>query len=126
MTFKTEGIYFETEPKNWSYTRAMKVGTLNSIIDNRVWPSGLGRWSRKFGLLELETAKEWVSELGQKEARKRDLNKNWAGNLPDLSLLQDPPHKPGLRSFRWNRTCNELFVKLCLSIVYIIGTYILK
>ena len=28
-----------------------------------------------------------------------------------------------LRSFNWNRTWTEIFVKLCLLIVYIIGTY---
>ena len=27
-----------------------------------------------------------------------------------------------LRSFHWNRTCSVIFVKLCLLIVYIIGT----
>ena len=56
--------------------------TADNVIDHGMWPSGLGRRSRKFGSLKLEIANQKLGmgpEMGQKKARKWDLSKVWAG-----------------------------------------------
>ena len=51
----------------------------------------------------------------EEEADRRAEHWHHAYNIPKQDYL-------ALRSFHWNRTYTEIFVKLCLLIVYIIGT----
>ena len=56
----------------------------------------------------------WLTRLRMNERKNAVLFFSWVQNFGAFARA--------LRSIYWNRTCTEIFVKLCLLIVYFIGT----